>query len=220
MNLPASQDERFSTFHKARQSQHQGFENQPSFGLPSDARDDLKQFQDIGGHVDLKPSPCGGVNLSRLTARGRSRGGRLGGGCLGACHAQILAQDAMSLQGDAFALQSDPCNGFSTYVLPVLPRGTICKPQSTTAPEVGSRRPKGHEQSAFGIVAPGRARVARRRPAGRRRAPRPRPAPLPRPPPVRALARPAHQAPLAALRLAPHQFAARIEGDRGGAILD
>lgn len=117
LNLPASQDERFGTFHKARKSQHQGFENQPGFGLTRDARDDLKQFQDIGSHVDLKPGPCGGVNLSRLTARNRSRGGRggrLGGGCLGACHAQILAQDAMSLQGDAFALQRDPCNGFST----------------------------------------------------------------------------------------------------------
>ena len=60
--------------------------------------------------------------------------------------------------------------------------GTMCKPQSTTAPEVGSRRPKGHEQSALRIVAPGRARVARRRPVGRRRyrpghGPRPSPAP-------------------------------------------
>ena len=58
--------------------------------------------------------------------------------------------------------------------------GTMCKPQSTTAPEVGSRRPKGHEQSALRIVAPGRARVARRRPSAAA-APRPRPAPLPGP---------------------------------------
>lgn len=37
LNLPTSQDKRFCTLHKARQSQHQGFENQPGFGLPRDA---------------------------------------------------------------------------------------------------------------------------------------------------------------------------------------
>ena len=63
--------------------------------------------------------------------------------------------------------------------------------------------------------------AAARAPATARAPPRPppvralaRPAP-PGPPPVRALARPAHQAPLAALRLAPHQFAARIERGQG-----
>ena len=93
--------------------------------------------------------------------------------------------------------------------------GQSVSPKALRPPKSGAVGLKGHDRTAFGIVAPGRARVARRPPGGSRRAPRPRSAPLPRPPPVRALARPAHQAPLAALRLAPHQFAARIDGDRG-----
>lgn len=107
LNLPASQDKRFRTLHEARKSQHQGFENQPSLGLTRDARDDLKQLQDIGGHVDLKPSPCGGVNLSRLTARSRSRGNRLNVRGLGARHDPILSQDAQDIHMDAMSLPRD-----------------------------------------------------------------------------------------------------------------
>lgn len=69
--------------------------------------------------------------------------------------------------------------------------GQSVSPKALRPPKSGAVGLKGHDRTAFGIVAPGRARVARRPPGGSRRAPRPRSAPLPRPPPVRAPAKPA-----------------------------